>query len=270
MPTASLTAAERERAEAAGKRFGEDPGLYVMIVETIMGDGVSADEAMRQAAIQYRSDGADGAARAAAGDAFAGIWFDRENGGRYTVAVTREEAVAAVEEALAKRGLGEDSAVVLVESSYQELRRAEAALDDLVFDEAGALGLGIDESGNCIFVEVDSFFPEATIDEIERKAAELGVEVHVERVDETAGDPDETGEIMEIDADGRVLERAERDGCGVWLSEGENTEVVRDSGESASWADLAPGMTIDVWFSGGVAASCPGLGEAAKVVIKGS
>jgi hypothetical protein len=266
---AHLTEEEVKLAKAAGKEFGEDPDLYVMVVETIMGlNGVSVEEAMHRAAIQYRSDGADGAVRAAARDAFGGIWLDDENGGKYTVAVTREEAVPAVEAVLEEHGLLEDSAVVLVEATEKELERAQTVLEDLVFDDPGGLSLGSDPTRGCVMVEVDSFFPEARIDEIEKKAAELGVGVHVERVDQTDGDPEATGVIERIDPKDGVLMQPEAD-CGVWLSGDENTQVFDVSGADASWADLAPGMTIDVWFDGPIAASCPALGGAAKVVIKG-
>ena len=260
-----LTPDQIERAKAQGKLYGEDPDLNVMVVETIMEQyGISAEEAMDRAAVEYRSDGADSDVEAAAGRFFGGIWMGPA---KYTVAVTEGADVAAVEAALDKRGLLEDSDVVTVRSTYAELERAEERIAPIVFYNPGGRGLTTDVVGNCVIATVAAAFPDEQVDAIEAVGEELGVAILVERVDETAGPPHETGVVTEID-DGGVLEKPADEECGTWVSVSEDTEITRQSGDAAGLSDIAVGHTIDVWFAGGIDDSCPAGAGAAKIVIR--
>ena len=115
---------------------------------------------------------------------------------------------------------------------------------------------------------VTNAFPDQQVDAIEAVGEELGVAVLVDRIDETAGPPSETGVVTKIDAEARVLEQPADEECGRWVSASEETEVVRELGEAADWSHIAVGDTIDVWFAEMIALSCPAQAGAAKVVIR--
>jgi glycine cleavage system H lipoate-binding protein len=186
-PDAHLTDEERERAEAQGAEVGEEPGLNADIVELFMQEyGVSADEAMHRNEIQARStDAVDSAAKRAAGEYYGGAWFDPDNGGKYTVAVARGGDVAAVEAALKKRGMSEDSAVVVVESSYADLDKAQEFMANVVDTnvEETAATISVDPVGNCVVVTVDSDLPSENLRAIGTAAADQEVDVLVKQED---------------------------------------------------------------------------------------
>ncbi len=84
-----------------------------------------------------------------------------------------------------------------------------------------------------------------------------------------AGKADYSGTVIQV-ADGSVLVRADGDACGIWVSQADSVDVRTASGgtyAAASWDDLFPGVTVDLWIPGGIAESCPMQGAAETVVI---
>jgi hypothetical protein len=84
-----------------------------------------------------------------------------------------------------------------------------------------------------------------------------------------SGDATYSGVVIQVDG-ATVLVRADGDACGIWTSQADSVHVFRPSGSgytAASWDDLEPGMTVDLWIPGPIAESCPMQGAAEAVVI---
>lgn len=81
------------------------------------------------------------------------------------------------------------------------------------------------------------------------------------------GEPEVTGVVDEIDADGRVLIRSPGDDCGMWFTEQDSTVVVHTFGGVASWSDITVGTPAQGWATGLIRLSCPAQTGAAKIVI---
>jgi len=93
---------------------------------------VTVDEATRRLAIQDRANGLSVELREALGGAYAGTWFDEDDGN--VVAATTDQAATeqAITEVLDRHGLEDDGTIVEVPSSRQDLEAAQADLDLLV------------------------------------------------------------------------------------------------------------------------------------------
>ena len=79
-------------------------------------------------------------------------------------------------------------------------------------------------------------------------------------------DPEYTGFIVEVDGT-RLLVRQAADPCGTWTSIDQFTHI-RIAGTPASLEDLEVGDTVDVWFRGDIALSCPGQAAAETVLAR--
>jgi hypothetical protein len=84
-----------------------------------------------------------------------------------------------------------------------------------------------------------------------------------------AGAATYSGTVIQVDG-ASVLVRADDDACGIWTSQAGSAQVFTAMGDgyvTASWDDLEPGMTVDLWIPGPIAESCPLQGAAEAVVI---
>jgi hypothetical protein len=85
------------------------------------------------------------------------------------------------------------------------------------------------------------------------------------------GDPDARGIVVERQAGDRLLVRAPGDDCGDSWGRDAETEVgmrgpLGDE-RSIPWSAIELGWTVEVWADGEAAGSCPGVGQAERLVV---